>query len=190
MYTGPGPVKDVFSTTNRMTVLFITDKLLAKGGFKANFTTGYYLGIPGMCTWDYMLHYNFWSKTIKACSISKPKYDFSVCIRIHSFFVILSEIFFLPLHLHNRCLSQFKAGIHIIFSRFTCSSMGCKVVNFVHLRGPFSMLKSGLLGTMKKEDDLSSSLCQKHFQRTAGSQANELFGFQQHPIKKLTSLTF
>lgn len=51
------------------------------------------------------------------------------------------------------------------------------------------MLKSRLLGTMKKEDDLSSSLCQNHFQRTAGSQASELFGFQQHPVKKLTSLT-
>uniref|UniRef100_G1M0G9 Enteropeptidase n=2 Tax=Ailuropoda melanoleuca TaxID=9646 RepID=G1M0G9_AILME len=53
VYTGPGPVKDVFSTTNRMTVLFITDKLLAKGGFKANFTTGYYLGIPEPCKEDY-----------------------------------------------------------------------------------------------------------------------------------------
>ena len=47
VYTGPGPVKDVFSTTNRMTVLFITDDILAKRGFKANFTTGYGLGIPG-----------------------------------------------------------------------------------------------------------------------------------------------
>uniref|UniRef100_A0A8C9NXP7 Transmembrane serine protease 15 n=1 Tax=Spermophilus dauricus TaxID=99837 RepID=A0A8C9NXP7_SPEDA len=57
VYTGAGPVKDVFSTTNRMTVLFITDLLLAKGGFKANFTTGYHLGIPEMaekmipCSW-------------------------------------------------------------------------------------------------------------------------------------------
>ncbi|XP_025741217.1 enteropeptidase [Callorhinus ursinus] len=53
VYTGPGPVKDVFSTTSRMTVLFITDKLLAKGGFKANFTTGYYLGIPEHCKEDH-----------------------------------------------------------------------------------------------------------------------------------------
>ncbi|XP_051006329.1 enteropeptidase [Acomys russatus] len=49
VYTGPGPVKDVFSTTNRLTVLFITDKWTAKKGFKANFTTGYYLGIPEPC---------------------------------------------------------------------------------------------------------------------------------------------
>ncbi|KAI4579309.1 hypothetical protein MJG53_001183 [Ovis ammon polii x Ovis aries] len=46
VYTGPGPVKDVFSTTNQMTVLFITDDMLVKRGFKANFTTGYGLGIP------------------------------------------------------------------------------------------------------------------------------------------------
>ncbi|KAH0517716.1 Enteropeptidase [Microtus ochrogaster] len=46
VYTGPGPVKDVFSTTNRMTVLFITSTMTASRGFKANFTTGYYLGIP------------------------------------------------------------------------------------------------------------------------------------------------
>ncbi|XP_026267732.2 enteropeptidase isoform X1 [Urocitellus parryii] len=52
VYTGAGPVKDVFSTTNRMTVLFITDLLLAKGGFKANFTTGYHLGIPEPCKED------------------------------------------------------------------------------------------------------------------------------------------
>uniref|UniRef100_G1PBV1 Enteropeptidase n=1 Tax=Myotis lucifugus TaxID=59463 RepID=G1PBV1_MYOLU len=52
VYTGPGPVKDVFSTTNRMTVLFITDKALTKRGFKANFTTGYGLGIPEPCKED------------------------------------------------------------------------------------------------------------------------------------------
>ncbi|XP_032133028.1 enteropeptidase isoform X3 [Sapajus apella] len=46
VYTGPGPVKDVFSTTNRMTVFLITNNVLARGGFKANFTTGYRLGIP------------------------------------------------------------------------------------------------------------------------------------------------
>ncbi|XP_076974867.1 enteropeptidase [Tamandua tetradactyla] len=49
VYTGAGPVKDVFSTTNRMTVLFITNTQVAKGGFKANFTTGYHLGIPEPC---------------------------------------------------------------------------------------------------------------------------------------------
>ncbi|XP_075860355.1 enteropeptidase [Microcebus murinus] len=52
VYTGPGPVKDVFSTTNRMTVLLITDSSLARGGFKANFTTGYNLGIPEPCKED------------------------------------------------------------------------------------------------------------------------------------------
>lgn len=137
MYTGPGPVKDVFSTTSRMTVLFITDKLLAKGGFKANFTTGYYLGIPGMCTWDYPLHCNFWSRTIKAYSISKPittsvtAFEYSHSLSSYQRF---SSLLYICI---TTGLSQFKAGIHIIFSRFTCSSMGCKVVNFVHLRGPF-----------------------------------------------------
>uniref|UniRef100_A0A8D0UH01 Enteropeptidase n=2 Tax=Sus scrofa TaxID=9823 RepID=A0A8D0UH01_PIG len=52
VYTGPGPVEDVFSTTNRMTVLFITNDALTKGGFKANFTTGYHLGIPEPCKED------------------------------------------------------------------------------------------------------------------------------------------
>ncbi|XP_036098820.1 enteropeptidase [Molossus molossus] len=49
VYTGPGPVEDVFSTTNRMTVLFITNDVLTKRGFKATFTTGYHLGIPEPC---------------------------------------------------------------------------------------------------------------------------------------------
>ncbi|XP_006873219.1 PREDICTED: enteropeptidase [Chrysochloris asiatica] len=52
VYTGPGPVKDVYSTTNRMTVFFITDKQVTRGGFKANFTTGYHLGIPDPCKED------------------------------------------------------------------------------------------------------------------------------------------
>ncbi|XP_010643952.1 enteropeptidase [Fukomys damarensis] len=52
VYTGHGPMKDVFSTTSRMTVLFITDELLAGGGFKANFTSGYHLGIPEPCKED------------------------------------------------------------------------------------------------------------------------------------------
>ncbi|XP_037684760.1 enteropeptidase [Choloepus didactylus] len=52
VYTGSGSVKDVFSSTNRMTVLFITDSEVAKGGFKANFTTGYHLGIPEPCKED------------------------------------------------------------------------------------------------------------------------------------------
>nr|XP_002716708.1 enteropeptidase [Oryctolagus cuniculus] len=49
VYTGSGPVEDVFSTTSRMTVLFITDTSVASSGFKANFTTGYHLGIPEPC---------------------------------------------------------------------------------------------------------------------------------------------
>ncbi|XP_008053518.1 enteropeptidase [Carlito syrichta] len=53
VYTGLGPVSDVFSTTNRMAVLLITDDTLAGGGFKANFTTGYHLGIPEPCTEDH-----------------------------------------------------------------------------------------------------------------------------------------
>lgn len=52
VYTGPGPVKDVFSTSNRMTVLFITNDVLTKEGFKANFTTGYHLGVPEPCKED------------------------------------------------------------------------------------------------------------------------------------------
>ncbi|XP_049641681.1 enteropeptidase [Suncus etruscus] len=52
VYTGPGPVKDVFSTSNEMTVIFISDSELTKKGFKANFTTGYHLGIPEPCKED------------------------------------------------------------------------------------------------------------------------------------------
>ncbi|XP_043849396.1 enteropeptidase [Dromiciops gliroides] len=49
VYTGSGPVKDVYSSTNQMTVLFITDKVINKRGFLANFTTGYHLGMPEPC---------------------------------------------------------------------------------------------------------------------------------------------
>ncbi|ELW68372.1 Enteropeptidase [Tupaia chinensis] len=52
VYTGSDPVKDVFSTTNRMTVLFITNEMLTKRGFKANFTTGYNLGFTEPCKED------------------------------------------------------------------------------------------------------------------------------------------
>uniref|UniRef100_A0A8C0WFD5 Enteropeptidase n=1 Tax=Castor canadensis TaxID=51338 RepID=A0A8C0WFD5_CASCN len=52
VYTGSGPVEDVFSVTNRMSVLFITDTSVAGGGFKANFTTGYQLGVPEPCKND------------------------------------------------------------------------------------------------------------------------------------------
>ncbi|XP_032641901.1 enteropeptidase [Chelonoidis abingdonii] len=49
VYTGRNPVPDVFSTTNQMTVLFITDKSGTQKGFLANFTTGYNLGMPEPC---------------------------------------------------------------------------------------------------------------------------------------------
>lgn len=52
VYTGRGPVKDLFSTTNRMTVIFDTDMKNGGKGFKANFTSGYYLGIPQPCQDD------------------------------------------------------------------------------------------------------------------------------------------
>uniref|UniRef100_A0A8C0EKJ7 Enteropeptidase n=1 Tax=Bubo bubo TaxID=30461 RepID=A0A8C0EKJ7_BUBBB len=44
VYTGQDPLPDVFSTTNQMTVIFLTDKSATKKGFLANFTTGYHLG--------------------------------------------------------------------------------------------------------------------------------------------------
>ncbi|XP_064904905.1 enteropeptidase [Columba livia] len=44
VYTGQDPLPDVFSTTNQMTVIFLTDKSTTKKGFLANFTTGYNLG--------------------------------------------------------------------------------------------------------------------------------------------------
>ncbi|XP_014739103.1 PREDICTED: enteropeptidase isoform X1 [Sturnus vulgaris] len=43
VYTGKGPLPDVFSTTNQMTVIFQTDKSSTGKGFLANFTTGYHL---------------------------------------------------------------------------------------------------------------------------------------------------
>uniref|UniRef100_A0A8C3XP74 Enteropeptidase n=2 Tax=Chelydra serpentina TaxID=8475 RepID=A0A8C3XP74_CHESE len=49
VYTGQNPVPDVFSTTNQMTVLFITDDAGTQNGFLANFTTGYNLGMPEPC---------------------------------------------------------------------------------------------------------------------------------------------
>uniref|UniRef100_A0A8C3CHK9 Transmembrane serine protease 15 n=1 Tax=Cairina moschata TaxID=8855 RepID=A0A8C3CHK9_CAIMO len=44
VYTGQGPLPDVFSTTNQMTVILFTDTTVTKQGFLANFTTGYHLG--------------------------------------------------------------------------------------------------------------------------------------------------
>uniref|UniRef100_A0A8D0GXK5 Enteropeptidase n=1 Tax=Sphenodon punctatus TaxID=8508 RepID=A0A8D0GXK5_SPHPU len=53
VYTGRGPLPDVFSTSNQMTVLFITDKSGTKSGFLANFTSGYHLGLPEPCGPNY-----------------------------------------------------------------------------------------------------------------------------------------
>uniref|UniRef100_A0A663EFC8 Enteropeptidase n=1 Tax=Aquila chrysaetos chrysaetos TaxID=223781 RepID=A0A663EFC8_AQUCH len=44
VYTGQDPLPDVFSTTNQLTVILLTDKSATKKGFLANFTTGYHLG--------------------------------------------------------------------------------------------------------------------------------------------------
>ncbi|KAM9277730.1 LOW QUALITY PROTEIN: enteropeptidase [Cariama cristata] len=44
VYTGQDPLPDVFSTTNQMTVILLTDETATKKGFLANFTTGYRLG--------------------------------------------------------------------------------------------------------------------------------------------------
>uniref|UniRef100_A0A8C3QMC8 Transmembrane serine protease 15 n=1 Tax=Cyanoderma ruficeps TaxID=181631 RepID=A0A8C3QMC8_9PASS len=49
LYTEKGPLPDVFSTTNQMTVILRTDKSTTRKGFLANFTTGYHLRA---CTTD------------------------------------------------------------------------------------------------------------------------------------------
>ncbi|XP_038622100.1 enteropeptidase [Tachyglossus aculeatus] len=49
VYTGPGPMQDVYSITNTMTVLLITDKTVGKSGFLANFTSGFLLGMAEPC---------------------------------------------------------------------------------------------------------------------------------------------
>ncbi|KAM8977005.1 enteropeptidase [Pelodytes ibericus] len=49
IYTGKNPGKDLFSTTNQMTVYFTSDTSGTAGGFLANFTTGYRLGLPELC---------------------------------------------------------------------------------------------------------------------------------------------
>uniref|UniRef100_A0A8C9NC77 Enteropeptidase n=1 Tax=Serinus canaria TaxID=9135 RepID=A0A8C9NC77_SERCA len=43
VYTEKGPLPDVFSTTNQMTVILRTDKSATRKGFLANFTSGYHL---------------------------------------------------------------------------------------------------------------------------------------------------
>ncbi|XP_078514486.1 enteropeptidase [Lissotriton helveticus] len=49
VYTGRSKIEDVYSTSNQMTVYFITDKTGTRAGFLANFTTGYHLGMPEPC---------------------------------------------------------------------------------------------------------------------------------------------
>ncbi|XP_069748526.1 enteropeptidase [Narcine bancroftii] len=49
IFTGSGPVRDLFSTRNEMTVFFISNDANTKSGFLANFTTGYHLGQPAPC---------------------------------------------------------------------------------------------------------------------------------------------
>ncbi|KAJ8347859.1 hypothetical protein SKAU_G00264480 [Synaphobranchus kaupii] len=51
VFTGrDAPIADVFSTTNRMTILFFTDHSGYGRGFHANFTSGFGLGQPEPCT--------------------------------------------------------------------------------------------------------------------------------------------
>lgn len=42
-----GPTHDLYSTTNQMSVWFITNKSVYSRGFRANFTSGVGLGMPG-----------------------------------------------------------------------------------------------------------------------------------------------
>lgn len=42
-----GPTQDLYSTTNQMSVWFLTDKSGYGRGFRANFTSGVGLGLPG-----------------------------------------------------------------------------------------------------------------------------------------------
>ncbi|KFZ59971.1 Enteropeptidase, partial [Antrostomus carolinensis] len=63
VYTGQDPLPDVFSTTNQMTVILLTDKSVTKKGFLANFTTGYHLG---------------------ACAIDEHQCGSGECISLHN----------------------------------------------------------------------------------------------------------
>uniref|UniRef100_A0A8C3KHB0 Enteropeptidase n=1 Tax=Calidris pygmaea TaxID=425635 RepID=A0A8C3KHB0_9CHAR len=63
VYTGKDPLPDVFSTTNQMTVILLTDKSATKKGFLANFTTGYHLG---------------------ACAIDEHQCGSGECIPLHN----------------------------------------------------------------------------------------------------------
>uniref|UniRef100_A0A671TS48 Transmembrane serine protease 15 n=1 Tax=Sparus aurata TaxID=8175 RepID=A0A671TS48_SPAAU len=50
-----GTAQDVFSTTNQMAVWFFTDDSQYGRGFKANFTTGFNLGVPGEILCDILI---------------------------------------------------------------------------------------------------------------------------------------
>ncbi|XP_023799523.1 enteropeptidase isoform X2 [Cyanistes caeruleus] len=63
VYTEKGPVPDVFSTTNQMTVILRTDKSTTGKGFLANFTTGYHL---------------------RACTIDEHQCGSGKCIPLHN----------------------------------------------------------------------------------------------------------
>ncbi|NXL61667.1 ENTK Enteropeptidase, partial [Chordeiles acutipennis] len=63
VYTGQDPLPDVFSTTNQMTVMLLTDKSATKKGFLANFTTGYHL---------------------RACAIDEHQCGSGECIPLHN----------------------------------------------------------------------------------------------------------
>uniref|UniRef100_A0A8C3MET7 Enteropeptidase n=1 Tax=Geospiza parvula TaxID=87175 RepID=A0A8C3MET7_GEOPR len=63
VYTERGPLPDVFSTTNQMTVILQTDKSSAGKGFLANFTTGYHL---------------------RACTVDEHQCGSGKCISLHN----------------------------------------------------------------------------------------------------------
>ncbi|NXR49087.1 ENTK Enteropeptidase, partial [Hippolais icterina] len=63
VYTEKGPLPDVFSTTNQMTVIFQTDKSTTRKGFLANFTTGYHL---------------------RACTVDEHQCGSGKCIPLHN----------------------------------------------------------------------------------------------------------
>uniref|UniRef100_A0A8C5IX20 Enteropeptidase n=1 Tax=Junco hyemalis TaxID=40217 RepID=A0A8C5IX20_JUNHY len=63
VYTERGPLPDVFSTTNQMTVILRTDESSTGKGFLANFTTGYHL---------------------RACTVDEHQCGSGKCIPLHN----------------------------------------------------------------------------------------------------------